>query len=212
MAAWTRRVIVGLVLVAMVAGIAPPASAQEGAAAPPGAASPVMPEVFAPGEINRSPQGEGAPAVELRSSEEQDAGESVEVVERRTADSRTFVREDGHYETVFYGGPVHYQDDQGAWQPIDTALVPSAEAGVALRNSAGPVQVSLPAALGSGPVVATRDGISVAFTMRGATGAPSPGTPQSLPPSSEAAVKASATYANALEGVDVSYSAPCPRA
>lgn len=208
MAAWTRRVIVGFVLLAMVVGITPPASAQEVVANPPGVASPVTPEIFAPGEINRSPQGEGAPAGELRPSGGQDASEPVEVVERRTADSRTFVREDGRFKTVFYGGPVHYRDNQGAWQPIDTALVPSAEAGVALRNSAGPVQVSLPAALGSGPVVAARDGISVAFTMRGATGAPSPGTPQSLPPaSSEEAARSSATYANAVEGVDVSYSA-----
>ena len=206
MAAWTRRVIVGCVLLAMVAGITPPASAQEVVESPPGASPPITPEIFAPGEINRSPQGEGAPAGELLPSEGQDASEPVEVVERRTADSATFVREDGRFETVFYGGPVHYRDDQGAWQPIDTALVPSAEAG-ALRNSAGPVQLSLPAALGSGPVRATRDGVSVAFTMRGATGTPSPGTPQSLPATSEAAAKASVTYANAVEGVDVSYSA-----
>ncbi len=42
----------------------------------------------------------------------------------RTEDSRTFVRQDGKFETVFYGAPILYHDANGAWRPIDNTVVP----------------------------------------------------------------------------------------
>ncbi len=56
MAAWARRVVVGIVFVAMLAGLAPPASAQE--ASPSGQERGAVPpaDVYTPGAIDRTPK------------------------------------------------------------------------------------------------------------------------------------------------------------
>ena len=59
-----------------------------------------------------------------------------ELVGQRTATSRTFDNHDGTYTTSLYSGPVHYRDGQGQWQPISSAVVPSAESGYGLENGA----------------------------------------------------------------------------
>src|SRR5918999_1528164 len=51
----------------------------------------------------------------------------VEVVEERTANSRTFKRSDGGMTTHLYAGPVHFREG-GVWKPIETALTPAAPA------------------------------------------------------------------------------------
>ena len=209
MAAWAKRTVIIVALLALVAGLTPTASAQSVPAGKEPTVG-VVPEVFRPERINRTPLGgdnpsnaEGA-ATGLTGLSELDG--PGEVVERRTEDSRTFVTEDGAFETVLYGGAVNYQDANGDWQPIDNSLVRGASPDVALRNAAAPVEVSLPPVLGAGPVRVADDGISVAFTLQDAKGTPSPGLAKSLPrAASDAAAKASATYANALPGVDVSY-------
>ncbi len=106
-------------------------------------ATPLVPEVFVPEVIDRNPQG-SPPAPPADEGQVLGAGlESVsdpgEVVERRTEDSRTFVVEDGTFQTVFYGGAVNSRDEDGNFQPIDNALVPAA-APDAFRNAAGPVR------------------------------------------------------------------------
>ncbi len=113
----------------------------------------------------------------------------------------------GVLETVFYGGAVNYLDDQGRWQRIDPTLVPAADGGGSLRSKAGPVSVELPAVLGAAPVRVSSKEASVAFTLRDATGVPQLGVPAAstaleVP---DEVKRSSATYANALPGVDVSY-------
>ncbi|MBW3651311.1 MAG: hypothetical protein KY458_12165, partial [Actinobacteria bacterium] len=202
------------IVLALVASISagPMASAQEAPPPPTGnEAAAVVPEIFEPAAINRTPVGSAAPAAAeqlLTTGAPAGLGESAEVVERRTQDSRTFLTEDGKFETTFYGGAVNYLDSEGLWQPIDNSLVPVEGSNGALRNAAGPVEVTLPAVLGAEPVRATNDDISVAFTMNEADAVASPGTSTAVPPAAtEAAAKATATYASALPGVDVSYAA-----
>jgi hypothetical protein len=94
----------------------PVAGAQQG---PPPAseADRPVPEIFEPGAINRTPVGTAVPAAggQLPTDAPAGLGAPGEVVERRTEDSRTFLTEDGKFETTFYGAPVHYRDAQGAW-------------------------------------------------------------------------------------------------
>jgi hypothetical protein len=203
------RVFTAVVLCAVLLATSPgsPATAQQAPPrpAPHGAA----PEVFVPGAINRVPEGDAIPTAGNAGTRPTGiVAAGGEVVERRTEDSRTFVTEDGGFETTFYGGAVNYRDAQGAWQPIDNSLVPAEGSNGALRNAAGPVDVSLPAVLGAEAVRVAKDDVSVGFRLNGADGGPTAGTPKALPPpASEAAVKASATYANSIPGVDVSYTA-----
>ncbi|MDP9421078.1 MAG: DNRLRE domain-containing protein [Actinomycetota bacterium] len=201
--AWPKRLIVLLVLFATLATMSPAVSAQTD----PTEAPRLTPEVFEPGPINRTPSGGPPPTGDLDVLREVDH-QPQELVERRTEDSRTFVGQDGKFETVFYGGPIHYRDARGQWQPIDNTLVPAQAAGAAFRNAAGQVQVSLPSVLGVGPVRASRDDVSVAFALRGANATPSLGVPKTLPArTSEAMKQATATYASAIPGVDISYTA-----
>lgn len=61
-----------------------------------------------------------------------------ELVQERTASSRTFDNHDGTFTTSLYSGPVHFREDQGQrqWHPISSALVPSGEPGYAYENEA----------------------------------------------------------------------------
>jgi hypothetical protein len=183
-AAWAKRTVVLVALMAMVAGLVPPASAQPAPAGGKGPTIGLVPEVFQPSKPNAAPKGSTVPTemgdgflgVDSRAG----VGEPGEVVERRTEDSTTVVTDDGTFETTFYDSPVNYRDAKGDLQPIDNTLVPAAKPG-ALRNKAGAVQVSLPAVIGAEPVRATKGNTSVAFTLRGgAKGAPSIGVPEAL--------------------------------
>jgi RHS repeat-associated protein len=58
-----------------------------------------------------------------------------ELVERRTASSRTIAHEDGSFTTTLFGAPVHFRDGE-QWREIDTALVDSQEPGYAVRTKA----------------------------------------------------------------------------
>ncbi len=203
--AWPKRLVVLLVLFATMATMSPAVSAQTG----PTEAPRLTPEVFEPGPINRTPSGGPPLTGTLDAPLEEPDHKGRELVERRTEDSRTFVGQDGKFETVFYGGPIHYRDARGQWQPIDNTLVPAPGSGAGLRNAAGEVQVSLPPMLGTGPVQVSRDDVSVAFSLQGAKAVPpSLGVPKTSPvPASEAMNKATATYPSANPGVDVSYTA-----
>lgn len=200
---------VGVVLVAIVAGVAPSVTAQPAPRDGREASAGLRPEVFTPGAVNRSPQGGPIPdGGQLLGGTQAPEGGRQELVERRTEDSRTFDVGDGVKETVFYDGAANYRDAAGRWQPIDPSLVPVGRGG-ALRTKAGPVSVELPAVVGAAPVRVSSGDASVAFTLRGARAGPQPGVPAAgaaldVP---EEVQRFSATYTNALPGVSVTYAA-----
>ncbi len=168
---------VGVVLVAIVAGVAPSVTAQPAPRDGREASAGLRPEVFTPGAVNRSPQGGPIPdGGQLLGGTQAPEGGRQELVERRTEDSRTFDVGDGVKETVFYDGAANYRDAAGRWQPIDPSLVPVGRGG-ALRTKAGPVSVELPAVVGAAPVRVSSGDASVAFTLRGAKAVPQPGVP-----------------------------------
>src|SRR5689334_16806147 len=65
-----------------------------------------------------------------------------EQMDLRTANSQTFLNADGTYTLQAFDGPIHYQDTQGAWQTIDTAVVgDTADAGYAYGVTANDCKV-----------------------------------------------------------------------
>ncbi len=52
----------------------------------------------------------------------------VEEERRREQNSKTFRLSDGTFLTALYDEPIHYQDDNGAWQDIDNRLIPADQA------------------------------------------------------------------------------------
>lgn len=85
--------------------------------------------------------------------------EPVELVERRTLDSRTFLNPDGSYTTEQYAAPIHFTDTDGQLRPIETLAVVSQQPGAAFETKAGPVTVRLgdSSALGDPLVVVAGD-------------------------------------------------------
>lgn len=67
----------------------------------------------------------------------------------RTAVSATVENADGSFTTSLYAEPIHYRDDAGSWQRIDSTLVPSAKAGYAWTNRANAFHVDFKNQLGS---------------------------------------------------------------
>jgi YD repeat-containing protein len=64
-----------------------------------------------------------------------------ELVERRTARSRTFVGEaPDSYVTETFAAPIHYQDDDGNWLEIDNTLYATTRQGYAAASRTGPAQ------------------------------------------------------------------------
>ena len=107
----------------------------------------------------------------------------------RTSD--TFRAPDRRMTTRIYGGSVNYRDGAGDLKPIDNTL--EADAAGELHNAANRYDVSLPEDL-SQPVSVSSGGDSVAFALQGAAG-------------KRSSDDASATYADAVHGVDARYTA-----
>ncbi|MEH0549994.1 LamG-like jellyroll fold domain-containing protein [Streptomyces sp. B21-101] len=63
-----------------------------------------------------------------------DAKRSKEVAAGRAEREKTYLNADGTYTTRFFTDPVNFRRGDGAWQPIDTTLVP--------RDSSGPSTMS----------------------------------------------------------------------
>ncbi|MDO4564628.1 MAG: InlB B-repeat-containing protein, partial [Clostridia bacterium] len=93
-----------------------------------------------------------------------------EVEKERTANSKTFRRADGAYETVLYPYPVHYEKNN-EWVDIDNSLVPvTDEKGnvVGYRNNSSGVGVQFATALNSGELVKYElDGKSLSWSFLG---------------------------------------------
>lgn len=114
-----------------------------------------------------------------------------ELVGLRGRHTSTFRLPDGSLQTRLSTGPAHFTDGQGRWQRLETDLVP--EDSGRLRVRAADYALSLPRTLAE-PVVAGQGAASVSFALRGAQGARS-------------VRGATATYAQALPGVDVAWTA-----
>jgi RHS repeat-associated protein len=168
--------------VSAVAATATPSRAPEAAAA--------NPETFVAGPANRQPVGGPPPAAALAAARSETRTKQ-ELPARRTASSRTYKDARG-YVTEIYPGAINYQATNGAWLPIDNTLVASHQAGVGYQNKGNSYSVFLPADAG---VVrfATASGY-VEFSLAGAAGKSSVSSD-------------TATYRNALPGVDLAYSA-----
>jgi hypothetical protein len=65
-----------------------------------------------------------------------------ELTERRTQYGATYLLSNGAFRTVLSQAPVHFKDADGAWQPIDSRLVPAKEAG-SYVTAAAPVTVTV---------------------------------------------------------------------
>ena len=107
-----------------------------------------------------------------------------------TADSRTFVGANGTRVAHVYPDAVNYRDSSGAWHPVDNTLV----GGVAgFVNAANRFRVQLPSMLGMAPIEVTDGAQWVSFSLDGASGLPG------------VAAGSTATYINALPGVNLRY-------
>jgi RHS repeat-associated protein len=97
-----------------------------------------------------------------------DAKVVKELTQLRTENSETFLLADGRRQAVIYGGSIHYQDQTGAWQKIDTTLIPADDPGEFVSR-ATPVAVRITS--GEAPAVfLTYRGHSLSMTLVGAQG------------------------------------------
>lgn len=116
-----------------------------------------------------------------------------EIASLRTATSRTYAMEDGTRATKIWSSAVNYKDGSGGWRGIDTNL--RAAGGGALKTASSAVPVTLPASL-SAPATVAHGSRWVGFALRGASGTGAPSVSGTT-----------ATYDDALRGVDVEYQA-----
>jgi hypothetical protein len=92
--------------------------------------------------------------------------ERTELVSERTQHAKFFAEPDGTHTAEYFTGPVHYLED-GAWEEIDTTVVPAPQPGAEFTNAAGPVEVVF-SDPGSGETVSLTDGTeSVGFSLAG---------------------------------------------
>jgi hypothetical protein len=119
-----------------------------------------------------------------------------EIASMRTATSRTYQEEDGSRTVELFSGPVNYKTLDGAWAPIDDALVSSGRPGYAFENTSGPFRVLFPSDLRTGSIrVESPDQQQwIAFAPRGAASV----TPQ--------VAGSTITYPGIFNGVDLTYS------
>jgi RHS repeat-associated protein len=113
----------------------------------------------------------------------------VEIPSLRTRFGRTYQSRSGSYVAVISAASVNFKDASGAWQPIDTSLVPSSHGHV---NKANRFSVTLPDNLASAPV---RLELGSAFLTQQLRGANATGV---VSGSTE-------TYADALPSTTVAY-------
>ncbi|MEI6501635.1 MAG: DNRLRE domain-containing protein, partial [Armatimonadota bacterium] len=86
---------------------------------------------------------------------------------KRAEYSTSYLMSDGTNRTVFSQGPVHYLDENGLWQNVDTSLLPVAGLEV-YETVAAPVTVSLAdEGPGQQPVTVTSDRWQVSMSLLG---------------------------------------------
>ena len=205
---WSFVVVLALaVLAAVVQPV--PVTAEEAAVTSDSTTAVASPEppppadIFVPGPARTGPPDQTAPAAGGRRPH-RSAG--AEVVELRSESSRTFVSDQGAYETVFSSTPVNFRNDNGQWEPIDNTLVTDQAPGDGYRNRANRFQVGLPSALGVAPVrVADGQRWVDLSLLQPATGTDPAAARQAARSGPVAVVGSTARYPEAFPGVDVVY-------
>lgn len=87
-----------------------------------------------------------------------DASVVGEALDKRTANSRDYELSDGSHRLEVFLDPIHYQDAQGTWQPIDTTVCPSSKDGFAYENSTNAFKTYFADEEGRGGVIRVEDG------------------------------------------------------
>ncbi|NYT95324.1 DNRLRE domain-containing protein, partial [Salinispora sp. H7-4] len=116
-----------------------------------------------------------------------------EVAERRTETGRVYQLADGRLQAEISAAPLHYQDEQGRWQPIDTKVQPTVEDGYVQGNSTNSF-TSLFGDSSDELVRFERDGRSIELGLGGADKAVAPKVSGST-----------VTYPGIADGADVVY-------
>jgi hypothetical protein len=133
-----------------------------------------------------------SPAVTTAQTTAASTGLTVQVPSADTATTSLYALPDGQFRTLVGTQALNYRNSSGAWVPVSSTLVPDTSAGYALENQANRFSVELPTTLATAPVRFSTGGNWVAFSLDGAAGTlSSAGT--------------TATYANALPGVNAKY-------
>jgi len=65
-----------------------------------------------------------------------------ELPDKRSEYAKVYLLSDGSFRSICYQSPIHYKDESGDWQPIDTSLVPVAGIDT-YATVAAPVEVTL---------------------------------------------------------------------
>ncbi len=115
----------------------------------------------------------------------------VELEDKRSATSQTFLLPDGALETRLYESPVNYQDPQGDWKPIEEGFE-ELDSG-RLTNGPNSFDVSLPERLGEDPIRLSTGNAWVTTELLGAE-------PDAVQPED-----ASAVYESAGGGADFEF-------
>ncbi len=66
----------------------------------------------------------------------------VEIIEKRTENSKHFLMPDGSYKAEIYASPIHYKDEEGKWKEFRNNLIPLQEE-VGYQNEKGPLKIKL---------------------------------------------------------------------
>ena len=91
-------------------------------------------------------------------------GDGFELTDRRTRTSKTFRNPDGTLTTSLFTVPVHFRNERGAWQEIESQLVPADEEGYAFANRANRFRALFKPALGPEFLRIVVEGKPFAFT------------------------------------------------
>lgn len=146
--------------------------------APSSASPPSSPGSFPPVDSAAGKNGKKPPSVTIPSPDPAVVGRppalpqvkaGQELVDRRTANSKTFAGDQpGQLRTEFHDGPVHFQDAQGRWADIDDTLVVSKDGRRHNKSNAFDLSVAATSTDGAVARLAVDDKRSVGFSLDGA--------------------------------------------
>jgi pimeloyl-ACP methyl ester carboxylesterase len=118
----------------------------------------------------------------------------AEIPSLRTADSTSYRLSNGSVRDVISQADVRYRDTSGAWQPIDTSLVPDGPAGE-VKTASTQVSTEIGSSSTTSPVRVSGDGYSVGIDYLGDA------------QDSTFVLGSTATYPDVAPGADLTYEA-----